>query len=543
LDGFEVETREDGIEALEALDEADFDIVITDKSMPRLGGLGLAEEMKNNGHRHIPVIMVSGEVRSGGFLPETVQKALDAEILQLALPKPISGIVLTEEILKLTGRKSGENNGNGKQPDPEAESLGSDKDTQRLRAKLAHDVKSPLGGKGKPEILVVDDNRANLRMMTVMLEMQGFQVEARADGQQGFEAYKSNGFELVITDRSMPVLDGIGLAQKIAQSDHSDIPVIMVTSDVKKREVESRQFHDAQITRAVNEGFLQAVLAKPFDIDAVMAKVFQVRPDFIERLKLHKNGDGGGFTASSLGEQPARTNGRVRLGGKTEKTKDRLAFEEYLNTVLGNKKNMGSFIQKAASSQKPLALVFSWDALSRGALAEELIFLFELMPQLKVYVSAKKPYPVLEKELQQFDPEGLLLPYREWGEKKQFNALQGLTLQEAKKRAEVHVGRGAFGDPSAGVFVMEENEASVLFLGSKALNRFSVRERTRGGEEGLVMGLPTIGVEVMLGELFLPPQVQKTQNGIYQVFAFGIQEISRELTQKLLSRRMISQSA
>lgn len=57
--GFEVELAEDGIQCLEKLEEAEFDLVILDVMMPRLDGFGALKEIRKNSK--IPVIMLTAK--------------------------------------------------------------------------------------------------------------------------------------------------------------------------------------------------------------------------------------------------------------------------------------------------------------------------------------------------------------------------------------------------------------------------------------------------------------------------------------------------
>lgn len=57
-EGMEVETAENGREALERLRERHFDLVVTDLQMPELDGLGLVREIRDQG-LHVPVILIT----------------------------------------------------------------------------------------------------------------------------------------------------------------------------------------------------------------------------------------------------------------------------------------------------------------------------------------------------------------------------------------------------------------------------------------------------------------------------------------------------
>ncbi len=71
--GFLVETAEDGVSALEKMDHAPFDLIITDVQMPRMDGFTLTENLKKDERfRHIPLIIVTSleneEERKQGLL-------------------------------------------------------------------------------------------------------------------------------------------------------------------------------------------------------------------------------------------------------------------------------------------------------------------------------------------------------------------------------------------------------------------------------------------------------------------------------------------
>ena len=61
LFGYLVDGAEDGISGWEALNAANFDLLITDNNMPRLTGIGLLKKL-HAAHMALPVIMVTGAV-------------------------------------------------------------------------------------------------------------------------------------------------------------------------------------------------------------------------------------------------------------------------------------------------------------------------------------------------------------------------------------------------------------------------------------------------------------------------------------------------
>jgi len=100
--GYGTQGAVDGEEALVMLATEDFDLVLTDRGMPRLDGCGLVRALRAGGSR-IPVIMVSGSLVDGGKLPADV-----ANEVAIALAKPASTGELLESVAQLLRRKEGE---------------------------------------------------------------------------------------------------------------------------------------------------------------------------------------------------------------------------------------------------------------------------------------------------------------------------------------------------------------------------------------------------------------------------------------------------
>jgi DNA-binding NtrC family response regulator len=103
--GFEVVEAADGQMALELVRQGEFDAVISDVCMPKLGGLGLLDRLHVEAPL-LPVVLISG---SAGFVDVS---ALDYGAFDY-LPKPVSLIELrncvanavTEHRRRLTGER------------------------------------------------------------------------------------------------------------------------------------------------------------------------------------------------------------------------------------------------------------------------------------------------------------------------------------------------------------------------------------------------------------------------------------------------------
>ena len=84
--------------------------------------------------------------------------------------------------------------------------------------------------KGSERVLFVDDEKVSMDVMKAMLENLGYKVTARTSSIEALEAFKNepNGFDLVITDMTMPNMTGKELAKEI-MSIRSGMPIILCT--------------------------------------------------------------------------------------------------------------------------------------------------------------------------------------------------------------------------------------------------------------------------------------------------------------------------
>lgn len=113
----------------------------------------------------------------------------------------------------------------------------------------------------KPKILLVEDE-ANLgTLLKDYLNVKGFETVLCTDGQQGFDTFAKQKFDLCILDIMLPLKDGFTLAKEIRQADKY-IPIIFLTA---------KSLPDDKI-----EGFKSGAddyLTKPFNMEELLFRV------------------------------------------------------------------------------------------------------------------------------------------------------------------------------------------------------------------------------------------------------------------------------
>lgn len=80
------------------------------------------------------------------------------------------------------------------------------------------------------KVLVVEDNRDNLDLISCALQRCGYEVLAAESGEQGVELARQRPF-FIIMDIDLPGIDGIEATRRIRLSEtNGSIPIIAITS-------------------------------------------------------------------------------------------------------------------------------------------------------------------------------------------------------------------------------------------------------------------------------------------------------------------------
>ena len=113
-------------------------------------------------------------------------------------------------------------------------------------------------------ILVIDDEELVRYSLKSLLEEDGHEVTVAADGVEGIQKLRANGFDLVITDIVMPRKEGIETIGEIKTS-YPGLKVIAISGG-------SRIGTKNMAERAVSVG-ADLVLAKPFSNDVLFESI------------------------------------------------------------------------------------------------------------------------------------------------------------------------------------------------------------------------------------------------------------------------------
>ena len=110
------------------------------------------------------------------------------------------------------------------------------------------------------DILIVEDNKELLTLLTDFLRAEGYTVSTAENGEKALSLYEKYGARLVLLDINLPDIDGFAVCEKIRANGNT--PIIMLTARVSKED-------------KLNGLILGAddYIEKPYDIDILLAKI------------------------------------------------------------------------------------------------------------------------------------------------------------------------------------------------------------------------------------------------------------------------------
>lgn len=114
-------------------------------------------------------------------------------------------------------------------------------------------------------ILYIEDNPDNMRLVQRALESRGYRVLPAKNGLEGIQVAESEQVDLILLDINLPDIDGYEVARRLRSSHKrqlNSIPIIAVTANALKGDAE----------RALEAG-CDVYMSKPINIRELWARV------------------------------------------------------------------------------------------------------------------------------------------------------------------------------------------------------------------------------------------------------------------------------
>lgn len=225
-----------GVLLQEAADRCDpFDIILVDAGLPEGGAEKLAGMVA--GHAALAgarlVLLASAGLRGDAARARATGFAA-------YLPKPATAATLLETLRRLRAPAGS--------------------DDQLLTVHHMREHRLP-----QLNVLVVDDNALNCRLLALLLERSGHQVASAGSGQEAIQRVSAERFDIVLMDVQMPGMGGLEAASRIRRLPvlaNAAVPIVAVTANALPGD-------EARAMAAGMDGYL----TKPIDGAALVACV------------------------------------------------------------------------------------------------------------------------------------------------------------------------------------------------------------------------------------------------------------------------------
>jgi signal transduction histidine kinase/DNA-binding response OmpR family regulator len=235
--GSEVQTARTGYAAFDLMVIEEFDLVVADEVLSDMSGYEFVDRIRS-----------SGKSKSVATMLMTTTKPASAALEHASEPdacisKPVRWSRLREAIDKALGRGG-------------AAETGTHAGTAALNLGL--------------RVLLVEDSPVNREVASGMLEALGCKVETASDGSVGVEQALSWGFDAVLMDCQMPLMDGFEATQRIRAAEAANgrkaMPIVALTANALQGDRE----------RCLAAG-MSDFISKPFTIKKLQAALMAAK--------------------------------------------------------------------------------------------------------------------------------------------------------------------------------------------------------------------------------------------------------------------------
>jgi DNA-binding response OmpR family regulator len=110
-------------------------------------------------------------------------------------------------------------------------------------------------------LLLVEDDPRIVSFLQRGLEDEGYDVSVAGDGRQGLALARSGDFSLVILDRMLPAIDGLGVCQILREEGNRSLILMLTARDTLQDKIDGLK------------GGADDYLTKPFAFDEVIARI------------------------------------------------------------------------------------------------------------------------------------------------------------------------------------------------------------------------------------------------------------------------------
>lgn len=242
--GIEADSCESGYDAIEKLKMGNvYDLILLDVMMPRMSGVETLKHIRESVIYDVPVVALTANALSG------MKEKYISEGFDDYLAKPIEKNELYRVLLAYLS--------NNLKKKTEVKEISKD---EVLNATTELPKVKDL--KNKKKILIVDDNKINIKIAEKLLTHHDYiETDSALSGKEAIEKVKKTNYDLIFMDIMMPEMDGVETLHRLRAMNFKN-PIITLTADAL----------DGSREKYLSEGF-DEYLSKPVstsDMDAII---------------------------------------------------------------------------------------------------------------------------------------------------------------------------------------------------------------------------------------------------------------------------------
>ena len=162
-----------------------------------------------------------------------------------------------------------------------------------------HRERNAAADEDEPRLLIVEDDTELAALLTGLIEREGYAVDVAYDGQQGLHLGLTRTYRVMVIDRLLPGIDGLDLLSRLRRRAVTARVLILTALDAHAERVRGL------------DGGADDYLAKPFDVDELLARIRALDRRFDDRADLLPLGDG--FLDKELRDVALPDGSRVQL--------------------------------------------------------------------------------------------------------------------------------------------------------------------------------------------------------------------------------------
>ena len=259
-----------GQECIDLISGGDnFDLILMDDMMPGMRGTEAFKKLKEIPGFDIPVVALTANALSG------MRESYLKDGFDDYLAKPIDKKELLRVLKDYLNRKKNMDSSNEKlnntiellkedlnsiNNEEEIETL----DVEPVKKDKPKEINNSTEFDDSPRILIVDDNKLNIKITEKLLKNYNFVLEEALSGQECIDKVKKTTYTLIFMDYMMPGMDGIETLNRLKQIPGFNTKVVALTADAINgaRERFLKAGFDEYISKPVDKKLFEEVIAE-----------------------------------------------------------------------------------------------------------------------------------------------------------------------------------------------------------------------------------------------------------------------------------------